>query len=884
MPRHRLFAVLSLLLVRSGLAQGCGPELLSGSEGCGTDGTVVAQIVYDDGTGPSLIAGGGFAHAGEHPAANVARFDGVRWHPMGAGLNGPVRAFAVFDDGGGPALYAGGDFTASGGAARLRIARWSPATQTWNDVGGGFGGVDCRLRALEVHDFGGGPRLVAGGTFTTAGGALAASVAQWDGAAWAPVGAGIAGDVYDLHTWQGPGAAPPQLIASGTYPAPLNGVVRWAGTTWATLGLGLTTPTGAGRGHVLATYDDGSGARLFVGGVFQTATDAFGAATLCRNVAGWDGAAWTPLPGAFAGVVGPGAAPPGTIGVASPAVRALAVFDSGAGDELWVGGDFGGAGGAPDTVNLARFGPSGWTSAGSAQGQVHALLAADLGAGPRLYAAGDFPRVAQEPVRRVAAWNGAAWSRLGTGLPQRVNVLKRLDLGGGPQLYAATFPNGGLERAGVYRKDAGGWTRLGQSFDSFVTDLATYDSGSGPELYVAGQFQLADGAPITSVARWNGVAWQATTNGPQFVRALHVFDDGAGPRLYALGAFASAGGLRSLGKFDGTGWTPVGGSVTPSSGNVADAFDFAVFDAGSGPWLWAVGHFMTVGPNPSWGIGAWTGTSWIPVGSATSANPNMQGASCVVYDPRDGGGERLYVAGYFMTFPGIASAPVASTDGATWRSEGHPGLFATQLVAHDDGAGRALYASAGGLNVPCVRKLYGGAWSTVASTIAMQPPTAGSIAVECLESDPAGPTLWIGGGATVLDGVTSPFLRRYERSAPFDLALTQPFGSLSFGVDVGCGPAGAPLLTALSFDAANATAPGAGPWLGLHLATADLIGQIASGAPPFIGVLDASGASTFAYAPLPPWLAGWTVYGIAVAFGATLLPVADSGVAALTLQ
>jgi len=31
------------------------------------------------------------------------------------GLHGTVYASVVFDDGGGPALYAGGDFTAAGG-------------------------------------------------------------------------------------------------------------------------------------------------------------------------------------------------------------------------------------------------------------------------------------------------------------------------------------------------------------------------------------------------------------------------------------------------------------------------------------------------------------------------------------------------------------------------------------------------------------------------------------------------------------------------------------------------------------------------------------------------------------------------------------------------
>src|SRR5437870_1470682 len=96
----------------------------------------------------------------------------------GAGLNSNVRVLVPFTDTSGPALYAGGPFTAAGGAPASRIARWGGPAVGWSTLGSG---TNSSVNALAVFDDGSGPALYAGGTFDTAGGVPASSIARWNG-------------------------------------------------------------------------------------------------------------------------------------------------------------------------------------------------------------------------------------------------------------------------------------------------------------------------------------------------------------------------------------------------------------------------------------------------------------------------------------------------------------------------------------------------------------------------------------------------------------------------------------------------------------------------------------------------------------------------------
>src|SRR5690625_784995 len=135
-------------------------------------------------------------------------------------MNGTVRALAVFDDGNDPALYAGGDFTHADTRRVDHIAKWDG--KHWSRVGGGLNG-SIEGSSMLVYDDGSGPALYVGGKFTAAG--------------------------------------------RGRVPA--NGIARWDGQKWSSLGEGVRGEEA--KVETMAAFNDGSGEALFVGGLFEEA-------------------------------------------------------------------------------------------------------------------------------------------------------------------------------------------------------------------------------------------------------------------------------------------------------------------------------------------------------------------------------------------------------------------------------------------------------------------------------------------------------------------------------------------------------------------------------------------------------------------------------------
>ena len=82
-------------------------------------GAVQTIATFDDGSGEALYAGGLFAFTGGLiQVQGMAKWDGNAWSAVGNWVSGFVETMMVFDDGGGPQLYAGGFLSdpGSGGA------------------------------------------------------------------------------------------------------------------------------------------------------------------------------------------------------------------------------------------------------------------------------------------------------------------------------------------------------------------------------------------------------------------------------------------------------------------------------------------------------------------------------------------------------------------------------------------------------------------------------------------------------------------------------------------------------------------------------------------------------------------------------------------------
>lgn len=287
--------------------------------------------------------------------ARVWRLAGSTWQavgPAGSGSFASAFTLATFDDGGGPALYVGGRFEELGASGTKGLAKLVGAG--WQSVGGGivpgapFGSSDA-VTKLVVCDDGGGTALFAGGSFDAIGGVTASHVARWDGSAWSPLGTGVSypgtvipGKVQDMVVLEGGGHG--LLIVGGLFNSAggiaTASIAAWDGTAWAGFGRGLEkqTPQGPipGTCKVLETIDlDGSGEVLLVLGDFDLVDGlpADGAAV-------WDGSGWTALQldGGF------------TQGEFS----AAAVHDDGTGRALYVSGEFSAAGGVA-SARIARL-------------------------------------------------------------------------------------------------------------------------------------------------------------------------------------------------------------------------------------------------------------------------------------------------------------------------------------------------------------------------------------------------------------------------------------------------------------------------------------------------------------------------------------------------
>jgi hypothetical protein len=715
-------SVLAMLWSSSAtVAQPCEPGWGEGLFGYpGVDGDVRAAVYFDDGRGPSLYVVGDFSVAGATAAANIARWDGASWQALGAGLTSTEQpeglALAVFDDGRGPALYVGGWFTHADGVPAANIARWDGAT--WEPLGAGVdGGYYDGVEALAVFDDGRGPALYASGTFDTAGGSAASKIARWDGVAWSPLGLGLnagaeamvtfddgsgaalyAGGGFDMAggaparsiaRWNGSGWAAlasdfslggggvlalevfddgrgPAMYAAGTFEDALgvgaNHVARWDGMAWEALGAGLND-----FARTLCVFDDGSGPSLYVGGGFGSA-----GGVSADEVARWDGAQWA--------AVGEGLGGAG-FGVS----RLLGTHD---GSGLLALGDFKRTG-EQLAFSIARWDGLAWSALQRGVVEnVYALANATLDGQRSVYAGGG-----QGLLDR---WDGAAWTPLEQPVGDTVFALLEHDDGSGPALFAGgRFETaGGVAANRIAKWDGTQWHALGAGLGSTdatpVYELAVFDDGRGPALYAGGDF----GVPVVggqNVARWDGASWEAVASQMErsgsgapraVVHAMAVFDDGSGPALYVGGAFISVDGVpaSNIARWDGSQWTAVGPGMS------TDVYALATFDDGTGEALYAAGRFASIGGETFNRIARWDGAQWTPLG--TGFDNWVYGLA--VFD--DGTGDALYAGGRLLEVDGVAAQRVAKWDGERWWPlDGGPDDTVQRMATLHDDQGMGLY-------------------------------------------------------------------------------------------------------------------------------------------------------------------------------------------------
>ena len=421
---------------------------------------------------------------GGQAVLTVASWDGSTWATLGSGAtcaaNESGRALAMFDDDGDgtASLFVGGHFTVAGANSTAGVARWSGTA--WTRLGAGEGlGASVHALALgstPLPSTSASP-IAAGGAFAAAGTTPANRVALWDGAAWQPLGSGVAGTILDgdarAVAWLGA-----ELYVGGKFTkannAVVNHVTRWNGAGDLTaLGNGLD-----GDVHALTAF----GGQIIAGGAFANS-----GSTTVNGIAAWSesAGAWTPLGDGVFGTV-----------------RALLVADDGSGSALYAGGEFDKAGTAA-AVGVARWNGAAWTALGSGLccGGVSSLALY----GGALHAGGTIDSSGDDPVNGIARWNlgTGTWSSLGDGVSagRPTNVLS-LAVWDGVLVVGGDFQKAGgslARHAATWNGTA--WSTFGTGADGSVRAMLAVTSGTSPALWVGGDFTVIDGRATSRIAR-----------------------------------------------------------------------------------------------------------------------------------------------------------------------------------------------------------------------------------------------------------------------------------------------------------------------------------------------------------------------------------------------
>jgi hypothetical protein len=324
------------------------------------------------------------------------------------------------------------------GLSNVPSATTSGSSGSWSALGAGMNGP---VFALAVYN----GKLIAGGSFTTAGGVSANYVAAWDGNSWAPLGSGLDGNVYELTVYNG------KLIAGGNM---RNWIAAWDGSSWSPIGSVM-----GGTVYSLTVF----GNQLIAGGVSSF-------------VYAWNGSSWSAL----------------GFGMAYH-VRALIVYQN----QLIAGGDF--AAGGPVIGKCVVWNGSTWSTLGSdmSGGSYPTSVYSLTIEGNSLIAGGSFTSAGGVSANYLASWDGTSWSPLGSGMNTIVNslcVFNNQLIAGGSFTSA-----GGVTAKYAASWDGTSWSQLGSGMSDGVYSLLVYND----KLIAGGGFTTAGGNTVNRIAAWS---------------------------------------------------------------------------------------------------------------------------------------------------------------------------------------------------------------------------------------------------------------------------------------------------------------------------------------------------------------------------------------------
>jgi trimeric autotransporter adhesin len=226
---------------------------------------------------------------------------------------------------------------------------------------------------------------------------------------------------------------------------------------------------------------------------------------------------------------------------------------------------------------------------------------------------GRFRYIGTVQVNNIARWDGTHWSGFGDGIDGQVNALSVFQ---GELVAAGSFTSAdGVPAQGIARWNGQAWSALGEGLQDdsgyygYVTALTSHDD----DLIAGGDFSVAGGTPVHSIARWNGATWDSVGAGFNgLVTSLVVAMD----TLYAGGEFTGSGDtpLSNVARWDGSGWADLGGGVglTPVYGSNGRVTALASYQGS----LIVGGYFDQAGDSTVSNLAGWNGSTWTGLGYA----------------------------------------------------------------------------------------------------------------------------------------------------------------------------------------------------------------------------------------------------------------------------
>jgi hypothetical protein len=233
-------------------------------------------------------------------------------------------------------------------------------------------------------------------------------------------------------------------------------------------------------------------------------------------------------------------------------------------------------------------------------------------------------------------WTGANWEALSNQPPDDdafASIEYHGDLVVGGRFYHA----GNRELPRIARFTGADWQTIEPGVDGWIEVFLS----RAAEVVVGGYFSMApDGTPARNIARWDGVAWQALCDGlPGVVFAITEYQGdlvASSDRIY---------------RWDGASWQ----ALNSSFGGGSVVYALAEYNGE----LIAGGTFNTIDGVLAYGVAAWNGVEWHPLGGG------IMGEEVFALQPYNG---ELIVGGDFWQAGSVGAWNVAAWNGTTWRN------------------------------------------------------------------------------------------------------------------------------------------------------------------------------------------------------------------------